>query len=873
MTDLVRQSGRHADRVRDADGRARGTGTELADVVGRVRIAPRSLRAPDAMTLQRSVGNAATWRMLEPVLQASLHVGPAGDASEVEADRAADAVMRGTAPVVHGVRRSRAQRVSAGGRPWGSRAVGAAGGAVDPGLARHIDGARSTGRRLDNGVRRKMEAGFGGDFSGVRVHTGEQADQASRALSANAFTSGRDIFFARGQYDPASQRGQRLIAHELAHTVQQGATEGGGALQRDFHPAQVIHNAHLRASGELGKGIGGRIDKGAEIVVDRDDTEVEPDKKKPDTFVRAVDQRAATFEPAKHARATTYIREKRIGPDKDYGPDGLKVNTALHWPTTRSATPDSRTVRLKWLATVGEYVHVEKSASVDGATIVHVHGEYKRLETGALFDLDKTEERQLDTARLEAYLHKKVKIILRRATAGKAWRNKLATDDNVKKIMLDTGSKALRWKAFSSVTDDEYVSWLKWVTAPDGPLKRIEDGADHVAASIDHWRGQLYPTDVSRVTVKSLKLTGSDLHEEGLGVMFVTFNKPAGGHGDYAAAGDHEVVIKPEARALEQALFGTHADSLANTVNRVARITKVKDQLATYKQDVDARFGTLCEKVVGTAAEHLPESTDVARTVSRAMKEALVFIMLTGLSDQHKENVIWDDKHRPYMIDADNALKLRYMTTDTSLGDNGSAKPTSTHLQSGFTWAVGDKGDEVLQGVMSSSEHYETAIMRTLKDPKSREAKRLLLKVQEILGAQTGRTVPIETALWGQRLQTFVACSDPGRKTDAVIPGKRPATRWAWCKYWAATVPTGKGAFAPGLEGEVGTRSGTDGNFDADAEAAQLYADFKVGQIPFYNYAYGSGRVIHNKVHIWDGQPIEERMAELFKLFPTQEKP
>jgi hypothetical protein len=59
-----------------------------------------------------------------------------------------------------------------------------------------------------------------GDIDGVRVHTGSAADAASRYLQADAFVLGRNIFFARGKFDPGSQAGQRLIAHEVAHTAQ-----------------------------------------------------------------------------------------------------------------------------------------------------------------------------------------------------------------------------------------------------------------------------------------------------------------------------------------------------------------------------------------------------------------------------------------------------------------------------------------------------------------------------------------------------------------------------------------------------------------------------------------------------------------------------
>jgi hypothetical protein len=66
-----------------------------------------------------------------------------------------------------------------------------------------------------------MESRFGVDFSGVRVHTDHRAADSADALSANAYTMGRDIYFAAGKYSPASRESRHLLAHELTHTIQQ----------------------------------------------------------------------------------------------------------------------------------------------------------------------------------------------------------------------------------------------------------------------------------------------------------------------------------------------------------------------------------------------------------------------------------------------------------------------------------------------------------------------------------------------------------------------------------------------------------------------------------------------------------------------------
>lgn len=67
----------------------------------------------------------------------------------------------------------------------------------------------------------EVEPIMGADFSGVKVHTDAQADQLSRSIQAKAFTTGQDVFFRQGAYEPGSRGGQELIAHELTHVVQQ----------------------------------------------------------------------------------------------------------------------------------------------------------------------------------------------------------------------------------------------------------------------------------------------------------------------------------------------------------------------------------------------------------------------------------------------------------------------------------------------------------------------------------------------------------------------------------------------------------------------------------------------------------------------------
>jgi hypothetical protein len=87
------------------------------------------------------------------------------------------------------------------------------------------DVLRSPGQPLDPATRAFMEPGFGHDFSRVRVHADPKAAQSTRALNALAYTVGQDLVFGAGQYAPETYTGKRLIAHELAHVLQQRSAQ------------------------------------------------------------------------------------------------------------------------------------------------------------------------------------------------------------------------------------------------------------------------------------------------------------------------------------------------------------------------------------------------------------------------------------------------------------------------------------------------------------------------------------------------------------------------------------------------------------------------------------------------------------------------
>ena len=104
----------------------------------------------------------------------------------------------------------------------GVQLKGRDGGGRGSGNLQAIQSQLGSGKPLDSGVRSHMDSAFGYDFSRVRVHTDAAAAGVANNLNARAFTLGKDIAFGAGEYAPGSLIGDALIAHELAHVVQQG---------------------------------------------------------------------------------------------------------------------------------------------------------------------------------------------------------------------------------------------------------------------------------------------------------------------------------------------------------------------------------------------------------------------------------------------------------------------------------------------------------------------------------------------------------------------------------------------------------------------------------------------------------------------------
>jgi hypothetical protein len=172
-------------------------------------------------------------------LQTKLRINEPGDVYEQEADRVAEQVLAMPAHPDVSKAPTLIQRYTG----QSSAPTGTAPASVDRVLA-------SPGRPLEATLRQDMEQRFGHDFSRVRVHSGAAAEQSARDVDASAYTVGHDIVFGAGRFAPATHEGQRLIAHELTHVVQQAVDGGIHVSRRDeksaLSPIMVSKNSDKR---------------------------------------------------------------------------------------------------------------------------------------------------------------------------------------------------------------------------------------------------------------------------------------------------------------------------------------------------------------------------------------------------------------------------------------------------------------------------------------------------------------------------------------------------------------------------------------------------------------------------------------------------
>lgn len=206
-------------------------------------------------------------------------VGHAFDPAERHADQLADQVLARLRAAEQGEREATAtdsaHAVRRSATATAQPVVGIEGGPVPDDVSTRIERARANGTPLPAGVRARMESGFGTSLASVRVHTGDESARLNRTLSARAFTAGSDIFFGAGEYQPHTRDGERVLAHELAHTRQQSGVRRVHRLW-DLDAAQLPWNNTDRIGTiSSGQAVFFMIDNsGDKIVVKGEDKDV-----------------------------------------------------------------------------------------------------------------------------------------------------------------------------------------------------------------------------------------------------------------------------------------------------------------------------------------------------------------------------------------------------------------------------------------------------------------------------------------------------------------------------------------------------------------------------------------------------------------------
>jgi len=220
--------------------------------------------------LQRTIGNQAVESLLKSgIIQAKLKIGKPNDIYEQEADRVAEQIVSSSWSVVNNQKeegeiqrqteeeeRKREEEETIQLKKMHGNIS-----EVTPDIESRIRALKGSGQPLPKSIRTFFESRFGYDFSHVRIHTDPEAAKLARALNAEAFTYGRDIYFREGRYNPNTLTGKRLLAHELVHVVQQSI--GIKHIQRDV----ILHNAgcplktldNSKNSGQIGSMFGTKI--------------------------------------------------------------------------------------------------------------------------------------------------------------------------------------------------------------------------------------------------------------------------------------------------------------------------------------------------------------------------------------------------------------------------------------------------------------------------------------------------------------------------------------------------------------------------------------------------------------------------------------
>lgn len=431
---------------------------------------------------------------------------------------------------------------------------------------------------------------------------------------------------------------------------------------------------------------------------------------------------------------------------------------------------------------------------------------------------------------------------------------KLSTDDHVTFLM----NKLLRADQW---VDSDLDNFAEALTTLDEKYQRIEDGAIYVGKVLEHWKTWLYPKHPDQVTLESMRLVKSDLHERGLGVVEVRFKKPANrGCKKFKAEKEVHAFLKPEDKSLEQSLFGSEKTSAVNKINKIAGL-KGSSRLQSIRMESTKaeEHGTFVEAARGVETEKIQQqSAKSDHAIAPSFHETMVLAYLAGIDDLHKKNVFFQDPNVqgggrgvPTLVDADNVMSWSQMNRD---------KPESsgTFVQSGFSSYNKDeaeKNQKALKG-LDNSEINSKILETMISDPTRRNE--IIGALVEAITDKRGRVVPIRTQKWGGLLKDWPSMEAAEKQglLESIATEK-------WLVRKGRNFSTDYG---PGLYGVTGEKAGG-GKFRADVEREQIKADFTKGAIPFYEYDFNTGVVTHNGQEIYEGATLREAMNTMLERF------
>ncbi len=225
---------------------------------------------------------------------------------------------------------------------------------VRPGAEQAVAGLGGGGQPLPTDVRERFEGSLGADLGAVRVHTGESSAAAADAVGARAFAIGNDVHFAAGQYAPADPFGIHLLAHEVAHTVQQGGAPGAPQYKLEVSTPGDAHELEAdRAADAMVAGAPARISRMSAMVSRKEDEHYDP------TGLSGSSPVAALGDATAHGEINWHSGSSAIAVDLGTVPPVV--------PPPKLAYDDAR-----------KTIHPDAASALDGVA-AEAHGQYQSM--------------------------------------------------------------------------------------------------------------------------------------------------------------------------------------------------------------------------------------------------------------------------------------------------------------------------------------------------------------------------------------------------------------------------------------------------------------------------------------------------------------